>query len=216
MRYIKWAALALFMPIRKILGLFWVFACIPFRAYVRNYVYNYFLQNDCAPKRLQERSPERIGDVWLLKDIHGVGFPGIVEYRPVHKAWAWILILFIWGFLDDDSNHDTFDAGHIHKHYIAKDDWKIGSYQKQIFIDLLQSDLRFGNTFDLGDKRSWWPHYNFWAVLIWNSRNSAYNFSYLWEQSNNPTDSWYFTLGPLEFGWKPDGQGWHTLALGLK
>jgi hypothetical protein len=213
---LKWALITLTRLPRKLFGLVWVFVAIPFRAYTRNYVQNYWLQHNCAPKRLQERSPTWNGGGWTLMDIHGVGRPGFVRHRRVHKAWYYFLVFTIWGWLDDDSNHDTFDAGHIYNHYVKVRNWKIGALQYNEFVRLLSSGLIYGNTFDLGDLRARDPHFNFWAVLIWNTRNSAYNFGYLYEQSSDPKDSWYKSFGPLEFGWKPDGPGWHTYCCGLK
>lgn len=213
MPYIKWTLLALFKPIRKILGLAWVFPVIPFRAYVRNYVYNYFLQSGRIPKRLAERSPRWAVVGWELQDIHSVGRKGFVYHRSIHKAWAWVLILLAWGFLDDDSNHDTSDAGHI-KRFLEMDTWRYGQLQRDSITSWLNADPTYGNTFDLGDLRASDPEYNFWSTLVWNTRNSAYNFDYLWYQSADPRDSWLITILGMDFGWKPDGTGWHSFCCG--
>jgi len=174
--------------IAKIIGRVWVFACVPFRAYARSVVYSYVLQNDLPLKRLYERSPMLVdGKAWMLQDIHGVGRLGHVNKRKVNKIQFYLVVIFIWGWLDDDSNEDTTDKGYIET--LVKGQRKIKPYTITDFIlsrniDKLAkidfSQVTYGNAFDLGDVRGERPFYNFWATLAWNNRNTAMNFQYLW------------------------------------
>ena len=173
----------------KTLGKFWVFAAIPFRAYARNVVYNYVLQNDLPLKRLMERNPSgdeegpmTQGGRWDLDDIHGLSnhhdLKGFIKYRDVNKLQFYLVVFFIWGWLDDDSNQDTTDIGYI-KTLLSgeRKSWH------RIFTPALRkidsTDAVYGNSFDLGDVRGQHPFYNWAATFVWNERNTAMNFQYL-------------------------------------
>ena len=172
--------------VTKPVGIVWWWAAVPFRKYARNTVYNY-----CIPrgklKRLQERHPELKDDNWLLQDVHNTGMVGHVKRRKVSAVEYWLVVLLIWGWLDDDSNNDTYSASHV----------------KRNFPWLTVRDRQYGNAFDLGDRQL--ADFHWLASWLWTCRNTAYNFSYLWEESNNPDDTWLYTVGKYSFGWKPDG-----------
>ena len=185
-------------PIREILiilakqfGRVWIFAAIPFRAYARNYVYNYVLQTAIYDydgwrttkiKRLNERKPVWHNGLkcWQLADIHNVGRGGIIKYRKVNKVVFYFIVFLIWGWLDDDANQDLSDSGYCQSLVSGerKDDLAGKLYGKQL-AKIDWSAVKFGNVFDLGDVRSQYPFYNFWAVWVWNNRNTAMNFQYL-------------------------------------
>ena len=196
--------------VTKLIGVLWVYACIPFRAYARSVVYNYVLKNNKTNwlRRLWERSPKYTqgysNDVegrvklngWILKDIHQVGYNGFVAERkkPVSKLWFYVVAILIYGFLDDDSNHDTTDLGYCYdlSYGWRKDEWTaklFGWALKKINYDSVERGLgtntgletiRFGNAFDLGDYRGSAPFFNGWCTWVWNTRNPAMNFQYLW------------------------------------
>jgi len=222
-KYVYYASLLMAQLAMKLPGIVLVYAAIPFRARARNAVYNYHLRRGHARhlKRLRERRPEKLPAGWKLHDIHAVGFTGFVAERPITKL-QYYLWLCVWVWLDDDSNHDTYDAGHIRNHHIDNHSIWVGSALRAYLSDFLAKDKpTYGNTFDLGDKRSWWPSYNWLCVLIWTTRNTAYNFKYLnCQQMETSLTSWYWSRYGLEFGWKPDGtvQGinYRSLVWGLK
>jgi len=175
----------------KTLGKFWVFAAIPFRAYARSVVYNYVLQNDLPLKRLRERFPVWLGTAlqggglrgrWALRDVHGLAAhhltEGHIEYRRVTKLRFYAVVFLIWGWLDDDSNQDTTDTGYIKT---------LLSGQRKSWHRIFNPALRkidldgavYGNSFDLGDVRGQHPFFNWAAAFVWNERNTAMNFQYL-------------------------------------
>lgn len=170
----------LFTIFRKVFGLFWYWFVFPFRAYARSVVQNYALQQKYVPiRRLRERFPIIIDNGWMLRDVHNVGSNGYVSYRKVSKLEFWLVVFLLWGWLDDDSNEDTYDAGHCKRY--TEGDLKNTIMGKLFRKQLLKAieDGVYGNTFDLGDLRAETPNFNFIAVLIWNTRNTAYNFWYL-------------------------------------
>lgn len=171
----------IFKGVTKIIGLFWYWFAVWFRAYSRSVVYNYVLENGIDLKRVYERKPKDVGHGWILRDIHAVGRNGFVARRkkPVTKLHFWLVVFLLWGWVDDDSNQDTFDKGH-NQRYISGD--LKNTITGRMFGDLLYQanvDSTYGNTFDLGDLRAQSPNFSFPAALIWNTRNTAYNFNYL-------------------------------------
>lgn len=173
----------------KIWGKVWIFACIPFRAYARNYVQNCVLQWKMDGKdgrklwlgRLWEREPTLVDAEfrWYLKDIHNVNIEGYIDFRTVNKFQFYLIVFFIWGWLDDDSNEDTTDSGHIERAIANKPKW----YDACTLIlrpFLKPVDTVYGNSFDLGDVRSDHPYFHWANTALWSCRNTAMNFQYLW------------------------------------
>lgn len=169
----------------KTIGKFWVFAAIPFRAYACSVVFNYVLQNDLPFKRLRERNPawDSLGKGWKLEDIHGLSnepqkLTGWIAYRPVNKLQYYLVVFFIFGWLDPDSNHDTTDAGYI-KTLLSgeRKSWHrvFNKWLRKIDLD----GIIYGNALDLGDVRAQYPFYNLAATFVWTDRNSAMGFQYL-------------------------------------
>lgn len=172
----------------KIIGLVWVFPCIPFRAYARSIVYNYILQNQKKHLlgRLWERDPVlTVKDGctgYILHDVvHDVGREGFVKCRKVNALKFYLVVIFIWMWLDDDANHDTTDLGYISS-------WFIGERRNRTFAkvvnwltgNIVPGEHLFGNSFDLGDYRDIKPFFNFWCTFFWNVRNTGMNYQYLW------------------------------------
>ena len=179
---------AIYLIFGKTLGRFWIFAATPFRAYARSVVYNYVLQNDLPLKRLRERSPLidkaswlTMDGGWSLADIHGLAshhkLRGFIKYREVTKLQFYLVVFFIWGWLDDDSNQDTTDTGYI-KTLLSgeRKSWHRIFNPALRKIDL--DSVVYGNAFDLGDVRAEHPFFNWAATFVWADRNSAMNFQY--------------------------------------
>jgi len=172
----------------KTLGRFWIFAATPFRAYARSVVYNYVLRNNLPLKRLRERNPTpRIasnGDKgWVLDDVHGLAghhnWRGVIKYRDVTKLQFYLVVFFIWGWLDDDSNQDTTDTGYI-KTLLSGERKSWHSIFNPALRKIDLDSVVYGNAFDLGDVRAEHPFFNWAATFVWADRNSAMNFQYLW------------------------------------
>lgn len=155
--------------ITKPLGLIMIWPAIPFRAYARNVVYNYVLQQGDKTRlpRLWQRKPISDGLGWTLQDMHAVGRNGYVHghARIISRIHYLAVVFLIWGWLDDDSNEDTTDWYHIKR-----------THPK--CIEGVEYPT-YGNTFDLGDVRASWPFFKPCATLLWTLRNSAMNFQYL-------------------------------------
>lgn len=173
----------------KTFGKVWIFAVLPFRGYARNIVYNYVLQNNLPLKRLYERNPLFLGhtvtDVpgWILEDIHGLSnqpekLTGFIKLRHVNRLQFYLVVFLIWGWLDDDSNQDTTDTGYIRTLITGeRKSWHsiFNPWLRKIDLD----KAVFGNSFDLGDVRAQYPFFNWAATAVWNDRNTALNFAYL-------------------------------------
>lgn len=184
----KWASWPdLLTGISKVIGLVWYWFVVPFRRYSRSVVHSYCLSelNDTRIKRLDERRPEwsteRQG--WILHPYgyhaHMIGHTGFVKKRKVSKLKFWLVVFLLWGWIDDDSVCDTFDDGH-NRRYIN------GDLKRHPMAIIFRPDLIvanesqfYGNAFDLGDFRSENPQFFAASSLIWNTRNTAYNFNYL-------------------------------------
>lgn len=204
-KYIIFSGLLVWAVVSKLIGMFWVFACIPFRFYARNTVYNYVLQNDIKLKRLLERRPVWVPNEnrWVLTATRPTShLEGYIQYRKVSRLEYMLVVLLIWGWLDDDSNHDTYDYGHIRRHKLENTwQWKLlGKW-----FDMSEPHP-FGNSWELADARRYIPLFNWVAVLIWNSRNTAYNFAYLWETTANKRRVFYWNKWGIELGYAPDGE----------
>lgn len=171
----------------KVIGLVWVYPCIPFRSYARNVVYNYVLNRDKRQwlSRLWQREPMLEpyyeGHALYGSKVHPVPMDGFVHSRNVSTIEFYFVVFFIWGWLDDDSEHDTTSLPHIQTCIDGerKDQLLSKLFKKQLKkID--QGAVVYGNAFDLGDVRdTHYPFYNFAATVIWNTRNTGMNFQYL-------------------------------------
>lgn len=186
MKYLRYVSIILFKLFAKVFGLLWFWVVVWFRAYARNRVYNYVLQNDVYLKRLLEREPEETSvGTYYFKNVHNVKHQGYLDKRYVSKLEYYFCFWFIWGWVDDDSNHDTMSGG-------------------------VREDMVYGNTFDLGDCRARFPELNFVESWKWLQRNTAYNFNYMLEECL-PTNKNFFyyrftnKLFDWHFGYLPEG-----------
>lgn len=163
MKYLRYILILVLKLVGKIIGVPMFYLLLPFRAYARNRVYNYVLQNNVYLKRLEEREYKLSGFGYAITKashkkfrLNGLGF---IEYKKV-SFLEYCLALFIWVWFDDDSNYDTHDG-----------------------IETNETiDKPFGNTFDLGDLRAEYPIVDGMKTFKWICRNSFYNFNYMFEE----------------------------------
>ena len=165
MKYLRYVLILVLKLVGKIIGVPMFYLLLPFRAYARNRVYNYVLQNDIYLPRLLERK-------WTLDTETMCYYPmnkskkafmlknrAYIKYKKV-SFLEYCLALFIWVWFDDDSNYDTHDGNE----------------------SLETLDKPFGNTFDLGDLRAEYPIVDTKKTFYWICRNSFYNFNYMFEE----------------------------------
>ena len=163
MKYLRYVLILVLKLVGKIIGVPMFYLLLPFRAYARNRVYNYVLQNNVYLKRLEEREYKLSGFGYAITKashkkfrLNGLGF---IEYKKV-SFLEYCLALFIWVWFDDDSNYDTHDG-----------------------IETNETlDKPFGNTFDLGDLRAEYPIVDGMKTFKWICRNTFYNFVYMFEE----------------------------------
>ena len=163
MKYLRYILILVLKLVGKIIGVPMFYLLLPFRAYARNRVYNYVLQNNIYLKRLEEREYKLSGFGYAITKashknfrLNGLGF---IEYKKV-SFLEYCLALFIWVWFDDDSNYDTHDGVETNE----------------------TLDKPFGNTFDLGDLRAEYPIVDGMKTFKWICRNSFYNFNYMFEE----------------------------------
>ena len=179
-KYIRYIGIMLFIPFRKVFGLVWYFAVVPFRGYARNVVHNYVLQNDIYLPRLLERPIIKEQSRYIIQPYHGTQ-GGYIKYRYIYWLEYQLVFWLLWGWVDDDSNHDTMSGGKIDGMY-------------------------FGNAFDLGDKRAKYPEFKFKESTKWLCRNTAYNFKYsLHECLPTNKNFFYFKFLGTHWGYLPNG-----------
>lgn len=212
-KYIRYIGIVLFTMVRKVLGLVWYFVAVPFRGYARNVIYNYVLQNDIYLKRLLERPIEEVVDGWVINPYHNTEGGYILE-RDITWLEYQLVYWFIWGWLDDDSNQDTYAEGY-NTTLINRERIK---WLPRFIINALKKTNAdatvFGNSFDLGDRRSDYPAFSFWASYLWTIRNTAYNFKYMQWEEDRPEMLFYKEVGSYRFGYLPDGRNKGRLVFG--
>jgi len=165
-------------------------------------MYNYILSNGLYLERLLERPIREESDRWIIEPYHNTE-GGYIQKRKHKVSWLeyQFNLWFVWGWLDDDANEDTYDYNHCKN--------SVDSFpNKYICKDKFLGEKPFyGNTFDLGDKRAEYPSFKFFPALVWNFRNSAYNFKYfLFEMSEkewNVKKPFYINIKNYGFGWIP-------------
>ena len=181
MKYLRYVLILFLKLVGKVVGVPMFYLLLPFRAYARNRVYNYVLQNDIYLKRLEEREYKLSGFGYAITKashkkfrLNGLGF---IEYKKV-SFLEYCLALFIWVWFDDDSNYDTHDG-----------------------IETNETlDKPFGNTFDLGDLRAEYPIVDGMKTFKWICRNSYYNFGYMFEEIREHNKYNFYIKFP-KIGW---------------
>ena len=183
-----------------------IFIAIPFRKYLNNTVFNYYLQNGIKIKRLEERTPKKVHSGWKLANQHS-NDSGFIKYTKVSKIKYYIALL-PWLLLDADCNEDTYDKG-FNETIISKQRkaWMPKIIVKHLTKDVVKADnnILIGNTFDLGDRRVDEPLYGFWSVFWWTLRNPAYNFNYKFNQMPKNGKEFKIVVFGRLFGWDEDG-----------
>lgn len=197
MKYIEYIAILIWHLLSKILGVFWFFVVMPFRRYARRTVYNYVLQNGVYLKRLLERPIKDGGSFYWVYPYHETE-GGYITKRHVSKFEYTLVYWLIWGFLDDDANDDTFDIGRVEE---LRKESKVWAF----FLKGAERN-RYGNSFDLGDRRI--KNFHVFASMFWNNRNTAQNFLYM--QFQKKDQPFLHVIGGRQFGWgvAPDGHGY--------
>ena len=181
MKYLRFIVILISKLVGKIIGVPMFYLLLPFRAYARNRVYNYVLQNNIYLKRLEEKEYKLSGFGYAITKasnkkfrLNGLGF---IEYKKVSFI-EYCLALFIWVWFDDDSNYDTHD-GNESEETITKP---------------------FGNTWDLGDMRAKYPIIDKKKTFNWICRNTFYNANYMFEEVRE-TDKNNFYIKFTKLGW---------------
>ena len=181
MKYLRFIVILISKLVGKIIGVPMFYLLLPFRAYARNRVYNYVLQNNVYLKRLEEREYKLSGFGYAITKashkkfrLNGLGF---IEYKKV-SFLEYCLALFIWLWFDDDSNYDTHDGVETNE----------------------TIDKPFGNTFDLGDFRAEYPIVDGMKTFKWICRNSFYNFGYMFEEIREH-NKYNFYIKLPKIGW---------------
>ena len=163
MKYLRYVLILVLKLVGKIIGVPIFYLLLPFRAYARNRVYNYVLQNNVYLKRLEEKNYVLENGVYyplnLSKKDYKLRDKGYIKYKKVSKI-EYFLALFIWIWFDDDSNYDTHD----------------GSEKEETVLK------PFGNTWDLGDLRGEYPIVDMKKTFFWICRNTFYNANYMFEE----------------------------------
>jgi len=220
MKYIRYILIGIWTIIRKIIGVPVTLIVAPFRGWANNVVFNYALQNkDVYIKRLSERpiTLNQISGNWDIGPYHGTD-GGYIRYRKISKIEYIIAYWCVFGWMDQDSNYDTF----CNTYNQTIIDGERMTWLPQYIIDRLTEDNEvcrntiYGNTFDLGDKRADYSVFRFWSVLLWSIRNTAYGFKYMQFETDKPRSEWFWLdiskLGGTGFGNRPkDGRlefGW--------
>lgn len=196
-KYVRYVFLVIFTGFRKTFGLVWYFVAVPFRKYARNTVYNYVLDNDVYLKRLLERPIERVHHGYVIKPFHDTN-GGHINYREVSTLEYYLVVWLIWGWLDDDSNEDTFDRGYNATIYNGERLTWLPSFIKKALKGV--PEVQYGNSFDLGDARE--KEFYFWASYLWTVRNTGYNFKYLFHEVRDENLKFYWK----GFGYREDGR----------
>ena len=175
MKYLRFILILVLNLVGKVVGVPMFYLLLPFRAYARNRVYNYVLQNNVYLKRLEDREYKLSGFGYAITKashknfrLNGLGF---IEYKKV-SFLEYCLALFIWVWFDDDSNYDTHDGSE----------------------SLETLDKPFGNTFDLGDLRAEYPIVDGMKTFKWICRNTFYNANYMFEEIREDDKNFFFKV----------------------
>lgn len=181
MKYLRYVSILVLKLVGKIIGVPMFYILLPFRAYARNRVYNYVLQNNVYLKRLEDKNYVLENGVYyplnLSKKNYKLRDKGYIKYKKVSKL-EYFLALFIWVWFDDDSNYDTHD----------------GSEKEETVLK------PFGNTWDLGDLRGEYPIVDMKKTFFWICRNTFYNANYMFEEIRENDKNFFYIQFP-KLGW---------------
>lgn len=216
MKYLEFISIYIWLFIRKVIGLVIVPIVLPFRGYANNTVFNYVLKNDVYLKRLLERTITEERGRYIIDEGHGTN-GGSIKKRNISWLEYKFAYYVIYQWCDSDSNHDTFDGGYIKtlvdgermtwlpKFIINSMKKTLDKTQLHRGISADGKEIIYGNTFDIGDDRVTTWEYEFWATIMWNIRNTAYNSKYMtMEKKAGDKNIFLLTIKGKEFGWKQD------------
>jgi len=196
MKYLRYLAILAFALFRKVFGLVWFYVALPFRRWARSVVYNYTLQNGLYLKRLLDRPISQLGEHeylgkkfygWKIAPYHGTIDGGYIEYRKVSWLQYQLSYWLVWGWVDDDSNHDTMDKGHTDKVISGEHFGWLPQWLRDTCKNIEWKS--HGNTFDTGDALD--SEFHWLGSTLWLVRNTAYNFKYDLHECL-PGNKWYF------------------------
>ena len=200
MKYAYYIALILLSAFRKPFGIVWYPFVVPFRGYARSVVHNYRLNNGIPMSRTADRKYEKLpsGD-WFIPAGHGTQ-GGYLRYRKTNWLQYQLVFWLLWGWVDDDSYYDVTDKPYIMS-LVRKDN---GTWYSRLIVRKLNADLDKmvvpGNAFDIGTKREDYPICLCLSGMLWNIRNSGYNFQYaLHERADQP---FMVEIKGRAFGWR--------------
>ena len=189
MKYLRYILILVLKLVGKVVGVPMFYLLLSFRAYARNRVYNYVLQNDIYLPRLIERNWYNRNETMCYfpqnksRKVFNLKNDGYIKYKKV-SFLEYCLALFIWVWFDDDSNYDTHDGVETNE----------------------TINKPFGNTFDLGDLRAEYPIVDGMKTFKWICRNTFYNANYMFEEiRENDKNFFYIQLPKLKwhFGFIP-------------
>ena len=175
MKYLRYILILVLKLVGKIIGVPMFYLLLPFRAYARNRVYNYVLQNDIYLPRLIERNWYNRNETMCYfpqnksRKVFNLKNDGYIKYKKV-SFLEYCLALFIWVWFDDDSNYDTHDGVETNE----------------------TLDKPFGNAFDLGDLRAEYPIIDGMKTFKWVLRNSYYNANYMLEEVRESDKNFFY------------------------
>lgn len=182
----------------------WYFVAVPFRGYARNVVYNYVLANNKHLKRLYERPIKEYDSYYIISPYHG-SEGGYITKRAVSWFEYQFVYWFIWGWLDDDSNWDTYDKGHNDTMITGERMKWLPKFIKKSLTKANNKGTMFGNSFDIGDRRAdVEPLFSFWSSYLWTVRNTAYNFKYMQWDTDDESRVFLVRKFGMKFGYEPD------------
>lgn len=196
MKYVRYLLIVAFALVRKVIGLFWFYPVLPFRRWARSVVYNYTLQNGLYLKRLLERPISKVEGGWNILPYHGTKHGGYIKYRKVNKFTYLVAFWLVWGWVDDDSNHDTMDKGHTEKVITGEHFGWLPQWLRNCCKNIEWKS--HGNTFDTGDALE--SEFHWLGSTLWLIRNTAYNFKYSLHECR-PEDKGHFYIRFPALGW---------------
>lgn len=168
-----------------------------FRGYSTNVVFNYCLQNNIYLPRLKEIGWYFVEEESMYRPTrkkYGIIDNGYLRYRKISKLEYYLVMWFLWKWVDNDTNNDTTDKNLIMEKVINKEsyawfpEWMRNIVRKE--KHRLESDGQYGNAWYLGDarKREW----HWISSILWIIRNTCYNYNYMFEECAEDSKMFFY------------------------
>lgn len=167
------------------------------RDYSTNVVFNYVLENKIHLPRLKEIGWVFCPDEKLYKPTlkkNGIITEGYLKYRKISKLEYYLVMWFLWKWVDNDTNNDTTDKHLIMDKVINKEsypsfpEWVRNIVRKE--RSRLETYGQYGNAWYIGDarKREW-----YWiSSILWLIRNTCYNYNYMFEECAEDSKMFFY------------------------